>query len=112
MKNYIAPGDILPFTAAADVVSGQGVLVVDTFGVATGDVANGEPGLLKLCGVFELPKVGSQGWTPGDKVYWDNGNSRCTTVAAGNTLIGVVYAPVASGAGDTLGQVRLNGAAI
>lgn len=112
MKNYIAPGDTLEFTAATAITSGDGVLVGSIFGVATGDVASGATGVMKTTGVFDLPKVGSQAWTPGVKVYWDNGNSRCTTAATGNTLIGVAVTAVAGGANDTTGRVRLNGGVV
>jgi hypothetical protein len=62
-----------------------------------------------LTGVFDLTKIGSQAWTVGAKVYWDDTNKRCTTVATDNTLIGVAVDAVAGGAGDTIGRVRLNG---
>jgi predicted RecA/RadA family phage recombinase len=61
-----------------------------------------------LVGVFDLTKIGSQAWTAGAKVYWDNTNKRSTTVATDNTLIGVATEAVASGAGDTISRVRLN----
>jgi hypothetical protein len=38
-----------------------------------------------LVGVFDITKVGSQAWTVGAKVYWDDTNKRCTTVATDNT---------------------------
>ncbi|MBY6055387.1 DUF2190 family protein [Leisingera daeponensis] len=107
MKNFIAHGDTVPFTAAADVSSGDGVFSGDLFGVATGDVLTGDAGELKTTGVFSLPKAPSQAWTVGAKIYWDAGNSRCTTVDTANTLIGTAYAAVGSGASETLGQVRL-----
>lgn len=111
MRNFIAPGHRMTITAGADISSGDGVLAGAIFGVAEADIANGAEGVVVLTGVFELPKIGSQAWTVGAKVYWDNGNSRCTTVASTNTLIGVAYAAVGSGAGETLGKVRLNGTA-
>lgn len=109
MKNFVARGDVLEFTAGATIVSGQGVLAGTVFGVSTGNVANGAQGTLNLTGVFDLPKVGSQAWTVGQRVYWDAGNARCTTAATGHTLIGTAYAAVGSGAGETTGRVRLNG---
>ena len=63
-----------------------------------------------LVGVFDITKVGSQAWTVGAKIYWDDTNKRCTTVATDNTLIGVAVEAVASGASDTIGRVRLNAA--
>ncbi|WP_370303543.1 DUF2190 family protein [Pseudooceanicola sp.] len=109
MKNYIAPGDQFPFTASgADYASGDGALSGTLFGICTGAIADGETGTIKTTGVFELPKVGSQAWTVGAKIYWTSGGN-ATTTASGNTYIGVAYAAVGSGAGETLGQVRLNG---
>lgn len=111
MKNYVSSGATLTITAGADIASGAGVLVGSLFGVAAGAIANGADGTINLTGVYDLPKVGSQAWTVGAKVYWDAANARCTTVASGNTLIGVAAREVGSGAGETTGRVRLNGTA-
>jgi len=78
------------------------------FGVAAGDAASGATVEAALTGVFDLTKIGSQAWTVGAKIYWDDTNKRCTTVATDNTLIGVAVEAVAGGAGDTIGRVRLN----
>lgn len=111
MKNFIAHGDMVPFTASgADVASGEGVLSGSLFGVAAGDVTDGEAGVMKTTGVFQLPKVGSQAWAVGAKVYWTSGGA-ATTTASGNTLIGTAFEAVGSGAGETLGKVRLSGIA-
>ena len=42
-----------------------------------------------ISGLIEYAKLSAQAWTAGQKVYWDDGNSRFTTVAAGNTLAGI-----------------------
>ena len=42
MKNYVQPGDLITFTAAAAASSGDGVLVNSLFGIASGDAAIGE----------------------------------------------------------------------
>ena len=109
MKNYVQPGATLTLTAPYAVTSGDGLLVGSIFGVAAGDAASGATVETALTGVFDLTKIGSQAWTVGAKVYWDDTNKRCTTVATDNTLIGVAVAAVAGGAGDTIGRVRLNG---
>ena len=109
MKNYVQPGNTLTLTAPYAVTSGDGLLIGSIFGVAAGDAAIGEPVETALVGVFDLTKIGSQAWTVGAKVYWDDTNKRCTTVATDNTLIGVAVEAVAGGAGDTIGRVRLNG---
>lgn len=111
MKNFVARGDVLEITAGADYDSGDGVVVGTIFGIAAGDIANGARGIINLTGTYRLPKVGSQAWTVGAAVHWDAGNSRCTTAATGNRLIGFAVEAVGSGAGETTGVVRLNGIA-
>ena len=110
MKNYVSDGENITVAAPAALNSGDGVLVGSLFGVASSTVASGAQVAIVVEGVFTLPKAASQAWTVGAKVYWDATNNRCTTVATGNTLIGVATAAVAGGAGDTTGTVRLNGA--
>lgn len=108
MKTYVQPGNTITLTAPYAVAAGDGLLVGSIFGVAAGAAALGETVETTLVGVFDLTKVGSQAWIAGAKVYWDNTNKRCTAVATDNTLIGVATEAVASGAGDTIGRVRLN----
>ena len=108
MKNYVQPGNTITLAAPSAVASGDGLLVGSIFGVASGDAANGESIEVALVGVFDLKKVASQAWSAGDKVYWDNTNKEATKTATATTLIGVAVEAVAGGAGDTIGQVRLN----
>jgi predicted RecA/RadA family phage recombinase len=109
MKNYMQPGNTIPLIAPAAVTSGTGVLIGSIFGIAAHDAASGDPVEVVTTGVFDLNKVGSQAWAVGDKVYWDNTNTRTTTVATDNTLIGTALSIVGSGADETTGRVRLNG---
>lgn len=111
MKNYVSGGKTLTITAPAAIISGAGVLTGSLFGIAAGDIANGAEGVVHLTGVYDLPKIGTQAWAVGARAYWDDTNNRCTTTAAGNTLIGAAVQAVAGGAGDTTGRVRLNGIA-
>jgi predicted RecA/RadA family phage recombinase len=108
MKNYVQPGNTITLTAPYDVASGDGLLVGAIFGVATGAAANGEAIEAALVGVFDLKKVGSQAWAVGDKIYWDNTAKETTKTVASNTLVGVAIEAVGSGAGETIGRVRLN----
>ena len=108
MKNYVQPGNTVTLTAPYVVTSGDGLLVGSIFGIAAGDAAISEPVETALVGVFDITKVGSQAWTVGARVYWDDTNKRTTSVATSNTLIGVATETVAGGAGDTIGRVRLN----
>lgn len=111
MKNFIQKGDNVTLAAPYDRTSGQGALIGALFGVASVDVLSGVSAAFVTTGVFDLTKVGSQAWTVGALVYWDNTNKRCTTSASGNTLIGSAMAAVGAGAGETIGRVRLNGVA-
>ena len=108
MKTYVQPGNTITLTAPYAVASGDGLLVGSIFGIASADTALNDPVETALTGVFDLTKVGSQAWTVGAKVYWDDTNKRTTSVATSNTLIGVATEAVAGGAGDTIGRVRLN----
>lgn len=108
MKNFIQEGDILDIVAPYDTTSGQGVKKGVLFGVAVADADSGDGVRIKCTGVFELTKVGSQAWTVGTLIYWDDGNRRCTTVDT-DVPIGAAVAAVGSGAGETTGIVRLTG---
>ncbi|MDR0809742.1 MAG: DUF2190 family protein [Gemmobacter sp.] len=112
MKNFVAVGNTLTITAGADIVSGAGVLVGSLFGVAAGHIAEGAEGVINLTGVYDLPKAPSQAWTVGALIYWDEGDARCTNVASTNVPIGVAVAAVGGTAGEIVGRVRLNGAAV
>ena len=109
MKNYIQPGNTITLTAPYDVNSGDGLLVGSIFGVASGAALSGATIEAALVGVSDLTKVGSQAWSVGDAIYWDNIAKNCTKTASGNTKIGVAVAAVDNAAGSTIGSVRLNG---
>lgn len=109
MDNFIQPGRVVTVAAPYDVVSGAGLLVGSLFGVAAYDALSTVNVEAVTEGVFNLKKAGSQAWTVGAKVYWDDTAKACTTTASGNTLIGVATSAVGSGAGETTGSVRLNG---
>jgi predicted RecA/RadA family phage recombinase len=110
MKNYIQPGHVATVTAPRDVASGDGVLVGSMFGVATSDAESDGTVEIQLTGVVELDKTASQAWTVGQRIYWDNSAFVATSTASSNKLIGVAVAAVGSGAGETLGKVRLSAA--
>jgi predicted RecA/RadA family phage recombinase len=111
MKNYVQPGRTITLAAPYAVTSGDGFLVGAIFGVATASAALGELVEACLVGVFDLKKTASQAWSVGDKVYWDNAAKEVTKTVATNTLIGAAVDAVGGGATETVGRVRLNGAA-
>jgi predicted RecA/RadA family phage recombinase len=113
MKNFLQPGDTLTLTApSGGVVSGTPYLIGGLLVVALSTVAETLPFEGVRRGVFSFTKVGSQAWSEGDKVYWDNTNKYFTKTAADNTFAGYAVEAVGSGGGATTGKVLLlaNGA--
>lgn len=53
-----------------------------------------------------VPKVGSQAWTEGDVVYWDDTAKNFTKTTTSNTKCGFVL--VAAGSADTTGLIKLD----
>lgn len=109
-RNYVQPGYTLEFIAPYDVAAGAGFKVGVAFAVATEAALSGAAVRGMLEGVFDLAKAGSQAWTVGAAIYWDDTNKVCTTTVGSNIKIGVAVVAVGSGAGETVGRVRLNGA--
>jgi predicted RecA/RadA family phage recombinase len=112
MTNYVKSGKVVTRTApSGGVVSGTPYLIGSLLVVATKDAAVGEAFEGLAVGVISGTKAGSQAWTEGAKVYWDNSAKVFTTTAGGNTLVGVADAAVGAGASETTGNVRLDGVA-
>jgi predicted RecA/RadA family phage recombinase len=99
-KNYVQEGKVIPFTAAADVVSGQVVVVGTLAGVSLTDVAQGAIGQLAISGVWDIPAATAAitQWAP---VYWDAdgnpvggvaGSGAATATSSDNTPIGLAIA--------------------
>lgn len=116
-NNFIAPGDTIELTApdATDdvaVEAGGGLKNGNIFGIAVNKIEPGESGPCKRTGVWSLPKVGSQAWTKGVKVYWDDTNKWLTSTASSHLFVGLAYEAVAGGANDTTGKVILSAAGV
>lgn len=112
MDNFISPGDSLTLIApSGGVTAGTPKQIGQLLVVPTTSASATNPFVGKVTGVFSVTKVGSQAWTAGAIVYWDEANDRFTTVATGNLRAGVAVEAVGSGAGETTGKVRLDGVA-
>lgn len=110
MKNFQQNGEVLTLVAPSGGVVSGGVYKIGSFiVVAVADKAVDEEFEGQRRGVFSVTKVGSQAWTQGAPVYWDNGNTRFTTTSGGNTLAGAAVEAVGSGSGETTGVVLLDG---
>ena len=96
MKSFILQGDTIDVFAPTSVVSGQLVILGGLVGVATTTAAAGTTFALKTTGVFELPKLSTEVWTIGQKIYWDATNQWSTTTVGSNAQIGVAAEPAAN----------------
>lgn len=94
-----------PYTGAA----GDGVLIVDTFGIATAAFVISNPVTLQLTGEFTLPKRtgGGEAILEGAAVFWDDPAREIKNAAGTAHLVG--YAQSAETDGAATVDVRLNG---
>ncbi|WP_304306248.1 DUF2190 family protein [Pseudacidovorax intermedius] len=106
MKNFVQVGDVIDYTPAAAVAGGSVAVIGVRVGVVVADIAANATGALRVKGVVELAKLGTDTVAQGALLYWDAANSRLTTTAGGNTLAG--YAARAAAAGVTTAWLHLN----
>ncbi|WP_319760377.1 DUF2190 family protein [Maridesulfovibrio sp.] len=116
-QNCICDGKVIIYTngTAADILSGQSVVIGEIMGVATVDIPVGQSGACAVTRVWALPKVTGV-LLQGAKVYWDAdgdpkggeiGSGALTTTATDNTYAGYVYE--AAGTDDPTVEIQLNG---
>lgn len=99
MKNYIADGNTMPFTAGATIASGGLVVVGDLAGVAITDVANGATGTLQLTGVVKLVKAAAANEiVAGAPCYHVAGEITHTDNSGANKLVGYAFATASAAA--------------
>jgi predicted RecA/RadA family phage recombinase len=104
VKNFIQQGNTLDLTApAGGLVSGQGHLFGDLFGVAATNIQEGTKGAVALTGVYSLPKAAGEAMAEGAVAYWDG--AKITATAAGNAKAGNVAEATAAAAASV--AVRL-----
>ena len=113
MKNFIQPGKVMEFVAAAAIASGQVVAVGSVLGVSKTAVASGATGELLLEGVYKVPKVAGNAITAGAKLLWDSSAAAfdigTATAAAGDITGDGVFAFAPAAAGDTSMLVKFTG---
>ncbi|WP_242095425.1 DUF2190 family protein [Sphingomonas sp. CROZ-RG-20F-R02-07] len=106
MKNFVKEGRALDFVApAGGVLSGIALLIGGILVVPATSALEGQSYSGWIVGVYTLPCAPGTAWNTCDTLYWDTANARVTTVAVGNTKIGMAAEPKA--AGDTAGNVKL-----
>jgi predicted RecA/RadA family phage recombinase len=113
MKNEVQVGEVLSVLAPAILAAGQLFRLGVLAGVASAPAASGAPVEMVTKGVFDVTKTGSQAWTVGQAIYGVGTTTLVATTATttGNVFLGVAVAAVGSGAGETVGRIRLNGSA-
>jgi predicted RecA/RadA family phage recombinase len=105
MKNNVQAGKTLTVAAPRTVLSGEGVLVGNIFGIASDDATSGANLEIVTEGVFDITKD-TDTFSQGDKVYWDNSAFKATSDAGANKLIGVAIQ--AQLTGDSTARTKLN----
>lgn len=105
MKNYIADGEVYPFTCTAATKSGDVIVMSATVAVAKSDGAIGELIATQAKGVVRLPKAAGVVIAQGALVYW-NVAGKLVTVTNTDLLLGRAYE--AAGNGPVAVNVDLN----
>lgn len=107
-RNYRYEGDHIPFTAAAAVASGDGVVFGNSLCVALGDIANGDTGQVATEGVWTLPKLSTDVVSAGDVLTWDvSAGEFILAGAATGDLEGCAVATEAAGNGALTVSAKL-----
>lgn len=104
-SNYIQPGEVLEYTAGADITSGDVVWIGGIVGVALDNIATGAVGPVQVSGVFSIPKDQTVVFNVGDPVYWDDAAGHATAAQTAYVM-GFAFADAASGVESV--AVRLN----
>lgn len=104
-NQFVQEGQFLDYTPVAAVAAGAPVIVTDRVFVAPRAIAANELGSLATSGTWKLQKTTGQAWTLGQRLYWDGGTSKATSVAGALKVLG--YAAAAAASGDTEGLVLL-----
>jgi predicted RecA/RadA family phage recombinase len=102
---YLQDGEFINYTPGSAVAAGAVVVVGDRALPAPRAIAANELGSLQTRGVWRLPKLSTDTPAMGAILYWDAGNTRCTTTASTHKIIG--HAAKAAGNGDTEVDVLL-----
>jgi predicted RecA/RadA family phage recombinase len=110
MKNYLQSGEVLTLVApSGGVVTGVPVKIGQLLVIPITTAAVGESFAARRTGLFsDLAKVSAQAWTVGQLLYWDNTNSRFTTVSATGLVKAGVAGAIAANPSST-GTVLFDG---
>ncbi len=115
--NFHSNGDVVQYTAGANITAGSVVKMGNTLGVALVDIANGATGSVAVKGVFTVPKVSAAVIGVGESLVWDvSANSgagafddNAASPATGDVSGAAARAHKAAGNGDTSMLVYFTG---
>jgi len=93
MINFVHDGHRLEIIAPYEVMSGDGVLRGDLFGIATSWAGEGEVVTVSTSGVFDLRRLPDEHWEVGDPIYWNDATKAFTRNPRTAVKIGVAVAP-------------------
>ena len=105
LTTYRSAGDLIDYTPGANVSAGDIVVQGELCGQVVADLLAGEKGALRVEGIIKAPKLSTDVVAIGAVLYWDAGNSRCTTTASTHNMIG--KAVTAAGSGVTEVELKL-----
>lgn len=105
LTTYKQSGDLIDYTPGSNVSAGDIVVQANLVGQVVSDLLAGEKGALRVEGVIIAPKLSTDNVAAGAVLYWDAGNSRCTTTASTHKIIGKAVA--AAGSGVATVEVKL-----
>jgi predicted RecA/RadA family phage recombinase len=85
-------GNVIDYTAGADISVGDVVPMTNFCGVALTGIANGATGAVKVDGIYAIPTDTGAAWNVGDKIYWNDTTNVGTKTATDNTPLGYAVA--------------------
>lgn len=105
-KTYLVPGHKINYSnATGSAIASSDVVFIGTLpGVAETDIADGDVGVVEVCGVHLLKKNTGFTVAQGDKLYW-NVSSKYVTKTVTDKLLGQAWS--AQGSNDTSVEVKL-----
>lgn len=100
LTTYRQCGDIIDYTPSSNVAAGDIAVQGELVGQVVSDTLANVKGALRIEGVINSPKLSTDVVAVGAVLYWDAGNSRCTTTASTHNIIGKAIEAAGSGIAD------------
>lgn len=105
---FIQEGSAIDHTPSSALSAGDVVVQADLVGVVVQDIAANELGALKVEGIFDFDKLGSDVINFGDELFWDDTLNHVTLNAAAGANKSVGKAVEDADATKTRVEVRMS----